>query len=133
MPARTIQVTLTVADIQVLLDGLDSHVYWDLSDDDCRSSGFVVGDGSSVPEHPAEIRRVRALMDRLEAACRGAGVPALLRGCAPRRIVLGERCCTPTARRRGALQAARPLLDVPIAPRRRPDAVPTRVATPGRR
>ena len=70
MPARTVDLTLSIADIQLLLDGLDSHVYWDLSDEDCRSSGFVVGDGSADADHRAEIHRARALARRLEAACR---------------------------------------------------------------
>lgn len=69
MPARTICIPLTLAEIRLLLDGLDSHVYWDLSDEACRSSGFVVGDGSDDPEHRAEILRARDLAQRLNRAC----------------------------------------------------------------
>lgn len=80
MPARTVDLTLSIADVKLLLDGLDSHVYWDLSDEDCRSSGFVLGDGSADPDHRAEIRRARALVRRLEAACTPKARPARRRG-----------------------------------------------------
>lgn len=68
MATRRIALSISNADLDRLLEGLDSHIYWQLSDDVCRNSGFVLGEGSSDPETRAEIRRCEALVARLEAA-----------------------------------------------------------------
>jgi hypothetical protein len=37
--------------------------YWRLSDQPCRSSGFVLGDGADDADARAQIRRCQALAD----------------------------------------------------------------------
>lgn len=76
MPKRQIQLSLSENDVRLLLDGLDSHEYWELSDEDCRSSGFVYGAGSADPEKREQIRRVRALFTRIESALRKGAAAA---------------------------------------------------------
>jgi hypothetical protein len=58
-------ITLTADELAILVDALDSHIYWQLSDPDARSSGFVRGDGSADADIAAEIREAAALHDRL--------------------------------------------------------------------
>jgi hypothetical protein len=70
MSSRRVPLSLSRADLDRLLESLDSHIYWQLSDDAYRNSGHVLGDGSSDPETRAEIRRCERLVAHLEAARR---------------------------------------------------------------
>jgi len=69
---------LTNADISLIIEALDSHEYWQLSDPTWRHSGAVIlpsDDGTRWADRPAlndeeqaaisEIERCRALADRL--------------------------------------------------------------------
>ena len=60
-------VTLSTAEINLLKDALDSHRYWQLSDQNYRSNGYVLGSGSDDDENAEEIRDVNALEEKLEA------------------------------------------------------------------
>lgn len=70
MPNRRITITLSVPELRLVLEGLDSHEYWELSDEQYRSDGFVIGDGSADRETRAQIGRVRALYARIESEVR---------------------------------------------------------------
>ena len=52
---------------QMLLDAIDSHIYWQLSDREYRDSGFVRDPGSNDSEAAAEIQRFRELAVQIEA------------------------------------------------------------------
>ncbi len=53
--------------VAVLVEALDSHAYWQLSDPNYRDSGFVQEPGSDDPEAVDALARVNELHDRLEA------------------------------------------------------------------
>jgi hypothetical protein len=63
-------VTLSDDDIALLLEALDSHVYWQLSDPQFRQNGDVRDPGSDDPDQVAAIRHA------------GAAVSAVVRGVA---------------------------------------------------
>lgn len=67
-------VTLTLTDdqAQLLVDALDSHEYWQLSEESYRNSGHVLGPGSDDPDRAAAIRDTRKLLAKIEAAIRAA-------------------------------------------------------------
>lgn len=52
-------------DLDLLIDALDSHMYWELSDREYRGDGFVHGAGAFDSETIVLIDRARALADRL--------------------------------------------------------------------
>jgi hypothetical protein len=58
---------LSVEERNLLLDALDSHRYWQLSDPTYRRDGYVVGKGSDDPTSIAAIKRVNALFEKLES------------------------------------------------------------------
>jgi hypothetical protein len=64
---RALDITLTPTELALVVDALDSHVYWQLSDPTHRSSGFAVGDGSADSDAADEIREATALQARLAA------------------------------------------------------------------
>jgi len=59
-------VELTEAEIVLLTDALDSHRYWQLSDDHYRRDGFVMEPGSDDDEKAEEIKDCDALEAKLE-------------------------------------------------------------------
>ena len=59
------KIPLTKAQIERLCQALDSHVYWQLSEQHYRNNSEVHGRGSDDPEMAAEIRRCRRLERRL--------------------------------------------------------------------
>lgn len=62
MSERVIRVDLRAEEIELLLDSLDSHEYWELSETAERSSGFsTIGDGESE-----KVDAVRQLISKLE-------------------------------------------------------------------
>lgn len=64
-----IAVELTPAEIALLAEALDSHAYWQLSDEEYRDSGFVYDPGSDDAEAAEEIKVCEALEARLRALC----------------------------------------------------------------
>jgi hypothetical protein len=54
-------------DLALILEALDSHRYWQLSDEVYRNSGDVFDHGSDDEEKREQIRAVEALEARLEA------------------------------------------------------------------
>lgn len=59
------RVDLTNEELELLAEALDSHVYWQLSDDHYRSSGYVMEPGSDDPESAEQIVQCELLADRL--------------------------------------------------------------------
>ena len=60
--------TLTQAQITQIVDAIDSHIYWQLSDGLYRANGAVLGPGSDDPGVAAEIVALEALQDELNDA-----------------------------------------------------------------
>lgn len=56
---------LSLDDLDRLLAALDSHVYWQLSDQHYRNDAAVLDRGSDEDERVVEIAACRALADRL--------------------------------------------------------------------
>lgn len=52
-------------ELGLVCDALDSHIYWELSDSACRSSGYVDGAGADDEETAATIASAEALQIRL--------------------------------------------------------------------
>lgn len=67
--APKITIELTQEQLALVLEALDSHEYWQLSDELYRDDGFVRGKGSDDPAKQKAIRRVRALVRDLEPLC----------------------------------------------------------------
>lgn len=62
------RIELTDEELQLVEDALDSHKYWQLSDESYRSSGYVVEPGSEDPEAVAAIAACDALVSKLARA-----------------------------------------------------------------
>lgn len=60
-------VTLTREDFDLVLDALDSHIYWHLSDERYRQNGDVLEPGTDDEENAQAIHRARSLLSRLES------------------------------------------------------------------
>jgi hypothetical protein len=54
-------------DLDRILAALDSHVYWQLSDQQYRHDADVMNPGSDDPEQAAEIAACRELSERIAA------------------------------------------------------------------
>ncbi len=52
-----------------IVEAIDSHIYWQLSDDRYRANGAVLEPGSDDPAVAAEIVAFEALQDELSNAC----------------------------------------------------------------
>jgi hypothetical protein len=62
MSDRTIPVQLTAAEVALLIEALDSHEYWQLSESSERNDGYsTIEDGEKE-----DIDAVRALISKLE-------------------------------------------------------------------
>jgi hypothetical protein len=59
------QVELTGYELYLLSEALDSHVYWQLSDEGYRNDGFVHEPGSDDPDKAEEIVEAETLSERL--------------------------------------------------------------------
>jgi len=75
---KRFSVVLSDADIARLVEALDSHEYWQLSEENERHSGYVVLPGDCDEEEEdeeseahAEIRACRKLAERLDAVRKG--------------------------------------------------------------
>ena len=62
------QPALSEKDLDLLVEALDSHVYWQLSDQHYRSNADVIEPGSDDPEQAAEIEACLELSNKLKAA-----------------------------------------------------------------
>jgi hypothetical protein len=61
-------VTLTPAQITKIVEAIDSHIYWQLSDECYRANGAILEPGSDDPDVAAEIAAFEALQDKLNDA-----------------------------------------------------------------
>jgi hypothetical protein len=68
--SRTIEVALTEDELNILIESIDSHVYWQLSDQSYRNSGNVLLPGSDDAENRQAIAVAEALGERLQALLR---------------------------------------------------------------
>jgi hypothetical protein len=59
--------TLTQAQREQILEAIDSHIYWQLSDERYRANGAVLEPGSDDPEVVAAIMAFEALQGELES------------------------------------------------------------------
>ncbi len=64
--ATTRTVELSLSDCALLRDALDSHAYWQLSDEHYRNDGFVDEPGSDDPKVAARIVEANRLHDLFE-------------------------------------------------------------------
>jgi hypothetical protein len=60
-----ITLQFTPAELGLVCEALDSHIYWELSDTGYRNSGYVDGPGSEDDETAAMISEAEALQIRL--------------------------------------------------------------------
>jgi hypothetical protein len=60
--------TLTPAQITQIVEAIDSHIYWQLSDERYRANGAVLEPGSDDPDVAAEIAALETLQDKLNDA-----------------------------------------------------------------
>ena len=65
--------TLTDAQRMQVVEAIDSHIYWQLSDERYRANGAVLEPGSDNPDVVAEIVAFEALQDALNNASVIAG------------------------------------------------------------
>jgi hypothetical protein len=79
--SRRVKIELSRDDVLLLCEALDSHVYWQLSEPECRQSGFTQSPGTLVHEDAIEIRR----SERLEARLRDLLVVSATRQAKSRR------------------------------------------------
>ena len=61
------QFEVSPEDLDRIIEALDSHVYWQLSDQHYRNDADVVEPGSDDPNQAAEIGACRELADKLQA------------------------------------------------------------------
>lgn len=65
------QLELTPEDMDRIIEALDSHIYWQLSDQHYRNNGDVLEPGSDDAEQAAEIEACWDLTERLRAGSEG--------------------------------------------------------------
>jgi hypothetical protein len=63
-------IVLTEQQLEMLLNAVDSHIYWQLSDPLYRRDGFVLDPGSDDKEEAEHIAAYRELETALEAVAR---------------------------------------------------------------
>ena len=63
-----IDVQITLRHLALVCEALDSHVYWQLSDEHYRRDGYVNEPGSDDEDNAEEIAEAVALLRRLEPA-----------------------------------------------------------------
>ena len=59
------QFEVSPEDLDRIIEALDSHVYWQLSDQHYRSNADVLDPGSDDPEQRSEIEACRQLAEKL--------------------------------------------------------------------
>lgn len=65
-----IDVQLTQQELALICEALDSHAYWQLSDERYRRDGYVLEPGSDDSGNVEKLEEARALLRRLEPARR---------------------------------------------------------------
>lgn len=70
-PHRPIVLTLAPREAALITRALDSHTYWQLSDEQYRSDGGVRPPGADDPEARREIRQSEALARRITNTAKG--------------------------------------------------------------
>lgn len=65
MPRTLADLHLTQQEIDLICEALDSHMYWQLSESQYRSSGFVLEPGSDDQEAQREIAACEELLAKL--------------------------------------------------------------------
>lgn len=58
-------VDLTPEELELLVEALDSHAYWQLSDPAYRRDGYVTDPGADDPEVAEEIKQTKDLAEKL--------------------------------------------------------------------
>lgn len=61
-----VQLNITSDELYLIVEALDSHAYWQLSDPLYRNSGFVMGPGSDDPEQKRLLDATNELHEKLE-------------------------------------------------------------------
>lgn len=61
-----VQLDLTSDELYLIVEALDSHVYWQLSDPLYRNSGFVMDPGTDDPEKKPLLDATNELHEKLE-------------------------------------------------------------------
>lgn len=64
------QFEVSPEDLDRIIEALDSHVYWQLSDQHYRSNADVLEPGSDDPKQAAEIEACRELSEKLNRGTR---------------------------------------------------------------
>jgi hypothetical protein len=65
---RIMAIDLSPAEVQLLIEALDSHEYWQLSDQHYRRDGFVMEPGSDTASVRRQIKKVEALSAKLHGS-----------------------------------------------------------------
>jgi hypothetical protein len=63
---KRVKTELTLSELELLVEALDSHGYWQLSEPQYRRDGFVQEPGTNDPDNKKELAFTDALHDRLE-------------------------------------------------------------------
>ena len=58
--------SVTRAELELISAALDSHIYWELSDQQYRNSGLVTSPGADDEETAEAIREAEALLNRVD-------------------------------------------------------------------
>lgn len=66
------KVELSTTQMALIVEALDSHMYWQLSEPLYRNDGFVLSPGSDDPDDAASIKQAEILQTFIEAAQRTA-------------------------------------------------------------
>jgi hypothetical protein len=66
-----VTIELTKEEARLLIEALDSHVYWQLSDEQYRRDGYIHGKGSDDPEARQEMKRSNKLSEKIARALGG--------------------------------------------------------------
>jgi len=63
-----VKVSLSSENLELIREALDSHIYWQLSDEHYRSDGYVQSPGSDNPDNVEIIGEAEALLRLLQIA-----------------------------------------------------------------
>lgn len=61
----SVRITLDADEVRLLREALDSHAYWQVSDESYRNNGFVHEPGSDDEDNVAELKAIDALLVKL--------------------------------------------------------------------
>jgi hypothetical protein len=63
---KKIKIEFSDKELRLIIEALDSHAYWQLSDPLYRNSGFVMDPGSNDPEMRKQLKATNKLHDQLQ-------------------------------------------------------------------